>query len=89
MPGNESLLLGYIRFVHNGVLCKELAIALSLNIDTRGKALFQEVKTYFETNVIACATDGAPSMSLARFNLLLDTVVEFLQSCDPGLLLLL
>ena len=30
LPGNESLLLGYVRFVHDGVLCKELAIALSL-----------------------------------------------------------
>ena len=30
LPGNESLLLGYVRFVHNGVLCKKLAIALSL-----------------------------------------------------------
>ena len=67
LPGNESLLHGYVRFVHNGVLCEELAIALSLNIDTRGETVFQEVKTYFETNaipltnVIACAADGAPS----------------------------
>ena len=49
--------------MHNGVLCEELAIALSLNSDTRGETVFQEVKTYFETNaiplinVIACATD--------------------------------
>ena len=67
-PGNESLLLGYVRFVHNGVLCEELAIALSINTDTRGEIVFQEVKAYFEinaiplTNVIACATDGAPFM---------------------------
>ena len=68
LPGNESLLLGYVCFVHNGVFCEELAIALSLNINTRGETAFQEVKTYFQTNaiplttVIACATDGAPSM---------------------------
>ena len=68
LPGDESLLLGYVRFVHNEVSCEELAIALSLNIDTREKTVFQEVKTYFQinaiplTNVIACATDGAPSM---------------------------
>ena len=68
LPGNESLLFGYTRFVHNGVLYEELAIALSLNTDTRGETVFQEVKTYFETNaipltnVIACATDGALSM---------------------------
>ena len=28
MPGNESLLLGYVRFVHNGVLCEEMATAV-------------------------------------------------------------
>ena len=27
LPGNESQLLGYVRFVHNVVLCEELAIA--------------------------------------------------------------
>ena len=27
LPGNELLLLGYARFVHNGVLYEELAIA--------------------------------------------------------------
>ena len=68
LPGNESLLLGYVRFVHKGVLCEELAITLSLNTETRGETIFQDDKTHFETNaiqltnVIACATDGAPSM---------------------------
>ena len=39
-----------------------------MQIDTRDETVFQEVKTYFEknqiplTNVIACATDCAPSM---------------------------
>ena len=68
LPGNESLLLGYACFVHNGVLCEDLAIALSLNTDKRGETILQEVKPYFETNavplpnVIACATHSAPSM---------------------------
>ena len=52
LPGNELLLLCYVCFVHNGVLCEELAIALSLNTDTRGETVFQEVKTCFETNAI-------------------------------------
>ena len=61
-----TLLLGCFRFVYYGVLHKELEMALSLDTDTRGEKVFQEVKTYFEknqlplTNVIA--TDGAPSM---------------------------
>ena len=44
LPGNESLLLGYARFVHNGVLCEELAIALSLNTDTQEKQYFRKSK---------------------------------------------
>ena len=44
LPGNESLLLGYVRFVHNGVLCEELAIALSLNTDTQEKQYFRKSK---------------------------------------------
>ena len=52
LPGNESLLLGYVRFVNNKVLCEELAIALSRNTNTRGETVFQEVKTYFEVNAI-------------------------------------
>ena len=66
--GNEFLLLGYVRFVLDGVAHEELAMALSLNADIRGETVFQEVKTYFEknqiplTNVIAYATDGVPSM---------------------------
>ena len=34
LPGNESLLLEYVCFVHDGVLREELAIALSLDADT-------------------------------------------------------
>ena len=42
LPGKESLLLGYVRFVHNGVLWDELAIALSLN-----SLLIREERQYF------------------------------------------
>ena len=59
--------------------------ALFLNTDTRGEIVFQEVKTYFETNaipstnVISCATDGAPSMMgrYCKFN-------AFLKSENPN-----
>ena len=40
LPGNESLLLGYVRFVNDGVLHEELAIALALDSDTRGETVF-------------------------------------------------
>ena len=88
MPGNESLLLGYVRFVHNGVLCEELEIAFSLNTGTRGKTVFQEAKSYFETNaipltnVIACATDGAPS-TMGRYS----GFDAFLKSENPNVII--
>ena len=52
LPGNEFLLLWYVRFVLDGVVHEELAMALSLNADTRGETVFQEVKTCFEKNQI-------------------------------------
>ena len=88
LPGNESLLLDYVRFVHKEVLCEELAIAISLNTETRGKTIFQEVKTYFETNaipltnVIACATDGAPSL-MGRYR----GFNAFLKSENPNVII--
>ena len=48
LPGNESLPLGYVCFVRDKVLLKELAMAQSLDVDTRGETVFQTVKTYFE-----------------------------------------
>ena len=87
LPGNESLLLGYVRFVYDGVLHEELAMALSLNADTRGETVFEEVKTYFEknqiplTNVIACATDSASSM-MGRYH----GFMAFLKAASPNVL---
>ena len=62
-------------------------MALSLNADTRGETVFQEVKTYFEknqiplTNVIACANDGAPSM-MGRYH----GFKAFLKAASPDVL---
>ena len=52
LPKNESLLLGlgYVRFVFNGVLHKELAMALLLDTDTKNEIVFQKVKTCFGKN---------------------------------------
>ena len=55
---------------------------------TRGETVFQEVKTYFETNaipltnVIACATDGAPSM-MGRYH----GFNAFLKSENPNMII--
>ena len=40
LPRNEALLLGRVRFVYDGVLHVELAMALLLDSDTRGETVF-------------------------------------------------
>ncbi|KFD52610.1 hypothetical protein M513_06457 [Trichuris suis] len=71
LPQNEALLLAYVRFIKEGKLVQELLFAKELLTDTRGESIFRTVEDFFKekeiplTNVIAVATDGAPSM-LAR-----------------------
>ena len=68
LPGNESLLLAYVRFIKGGSLCQELLFAPLLETDTKGESVYRAVEDYFQkksiplTNIISCATDGAPSM---------------------------
>ena len=68
IPGNESLLLAYVRFIRGGSLCQELLFARLLETDTKGESVYRAVEDDFQkksiplTNIISCATDGAPSM---------------------------
>ena len=68
LPGNESLLLAYVRFIKGGSLCQELLFAHLLETDTKGELMYRAVADYFQkksiprTNIISYATDGAPSM---------------------------
>ena len=68
LPGNESLLLAYVRFIKGGSLCQELLFARLLETDTKGESVYRAVGDYFQkksiplTNIISCATDGAPSI---------------------------
>ena len=65
---NEALLLAYVRFTKEGATSEELLFAKSLVTDTRGESIFEVVQSFFEhhnialSNIIACSTDGAPSM---------------------------
>lgn len=69
LPGNESLLLAYVRFVKDESLVQELLFARQLETDTKGESVFRVVENFFKekdiplTNILACATDGAPSMT--------------------------
>ncbi|KFD51901.1 hypothetical protein M513_07230 [Trichuris suis] len=68
LPQNEALLLAYVRFIKEVKLVQELLFASELLTDTRGESIFRTVEDFFKekeiplTNVIAVATDGAPSM---------------------------
>ncbi|XP_068206165.1 zinc finger BED domain-containing protein 5-like [Palaemon carinicauda] len=65
---NEAILLAYVRFNRDGHK-KDMLFTRSLMTDTKGETIFNEVVTYFQQNniplknIIACATDGAPSMT--------------------------
>ncbi|KFD63506.1 hypothetical protein M514_08497 [Trichuris suis] len=58
----------YVRFIKEVKLVQELLFASELLTDTRGESIFRTVEDFFKekeiplTNVIAVATDGAPSM---------------------------
>ena len=41
LPGNESLLLAYVRFIKGGSLCQELLFARLLETDTKGESVYR------------------------------------------------
>lgn len=68
LPGNEALLLGYVRFIKDENMCQELLFATYLETDTRGESIFEAVEHFLTDkaipwkNIVSVATDGAPSM---------------------------
>ncbi|XP_042894731.1 protein FAM200C-like [Parasteatoda tepidariorum] len=62
--------LAYVKFINESKeINEEMLFTRTFNTDTKGSSIFKFVKDYFEvteiplTNVSACATDGAPTMS--------------------------
>ena len=86
MPNNESLLLGYVRYVDNGSCVEELLFARKLVTNKTGLAIFRVVEGFFKekdiplTNIIACATDGEPAMVGCHRGFL-----SFLKEAVPGI----
>ena len=68
LPGNEALLLAYVRFIQEGKLVEEMLFARPLVTDSKGESIFKLVEYFFTekeiplSNILACATDGAPAM---------------------------
>ncbi|KFD48236.1 hypothetical protein M514_15905, partial [Trichuris suis] len=69
LPGNEALLLAYVRFIKAEQMVQEMLFAKELITDTRGESIFQVLKDFCEekeiplSNITAVATDGAPAMT--------------------------
>ncbi|KFD58936.1 hypothetical protein M513_00099 [Trichuris suis] len=69
LPGNEALLLAYVRFIKDEQMVQELLFAKELITDTKGESTFRVLKEFFAekeiplTNIISVATDGAPAMT--------------------------
>lgn len=84
LPGNESLLLAYVRFIKDESLTQELLFVRQLKTDTKGESIFH-VEQFFKdkeiplTNILACATDGAPSMT-GRYS----GCVAYLKKAEPN-----
>ena len=87
LPVKESLLLAYVCFVKDGSLVQELLFARQLQTDTKGESVFYVVENFFKekdiplSNILACATDGAPSMIGCHRGF-----ISFLKKAVPGVL---
>lgn len=68
LPGNEALLLAYVRFVKEEKISQELLFAKCLETDTKGETIFNELQKCFDakviplSNILSVATDGASAM---------------------------
>ncbi|KFD56047.1 hypothetical protein M514_03171 [Trichuris suis] len=87
LPGNESLLLAYVRFIREERFVEELLFSKELSTDTRGESIFQAVEEFFIEkgiplqNVIAVATDGASAMPGCQRGF-----ISYLKSVVPNVL---
>lgn len=52
LPGNEALVLAYIRFAMDQEIHKELLFARTLTTDTKGESIFNVLKDYFTEKAI-------------------------------------
>lgn len=76
LPGNEALLLAYVRFIMNQEIYEELFFARTLTTDTKGESIFHVLKDYFIEKA-----DGAPAM-VGRYR----GFISYLKQNVPGVL---
>ena len=87
LPGNEALLLAYVRFIQDEKICQEFLFAINLKTDTKGESIFHILEKFFLdksiplSNILSVATDGAPAM-VGRYR----GFVSFLKTAVPNVL---
>ncbi|GBN83282.1 SCAN domain-containing protein 3 [Araneus ventricosus] len=87
LPGNEVLLLAYVRFVMDEEIHEELLFEKTLKSDTKGESIFNVLSDFFTeksipfTNIISVAADGAPAM-FGRYR----GFISHLKRIIPGLI---
>ena len=52
LPGNEALLLGYVRFIRDECICEELLFARTVLTHKTGEAVFRVVESFFNEKEI-------------------------------------
>ena len=68
LPDHQPLLLGYVRSINNEKICQELLFSTNPETYIKGSSIYNVVEICFNenniqlTNIVSCATDGAPSM---------------------------
>ncbi|KAL0838626.1 hypothetical protein ABMA28_016710 [Loxostege sticticalis] len=86
LPGNEALLLAYVRFIMEEEIHEELLFARTLETDTKGESILNVLSNFFTeksipfANIISVATDGAPAM-VGRYR----GFISHLKRIIPGL----
>ncbi|GBP24943.1 SCAN domain-containing protein 3 [Eumeta japonica] len=86
LPGNEALLLAYVRFIMEEEIHEELLFARTLETDTKDESIFNVLSNFYTeksipfTNIISVATDGVPAM-VGRYR----GFISHLKRIIPGL----
>ncbi|GBP82476.1 Zinc finger BED domain-containing protein 5 [Eumeta japonica] len=62
LPGNEALLLAYVRFVMGEQIHEELLFAKTLKTDTKAESIFTVLSDFFKEKSISATIDRVPAM---------------------------
>ena len=85
LTDNTAIAMAYVRYIHCNDYKEEMLFCRKLKTDCKGESIFAEIERYFIqksislANIMACATDGAPSM-VGRYR----GFISYLKGAIPG-----